>query len=244
MIEAHALTKAIKGRPILQGVSLTAPAGAITGFLGPNGAGKTTTLRALCGLIEPDTGTVRVDGLAVRDNPEEARARLGVLPDAKGLYRRLTARENLAYFGRLCGMKASDVTARITYLAEALGLGAFLDRRTEGFSQGERVRTALARAVIHDPPTFLLDEPTNGLDVGAQRALRAFLRAERAAGKAILLSTHALGDAQSLCDRLSVIARGRTVAEGTPEELMTHTGKSTLEEAFVALVGTEEGWVA
>lgn len=243
MIEAHSLFKTIAGRVILNDVSLVAPAGAITGFLGPNGAGKTTTLRALCGLLQPDSGTVRVDGRLVSDDPEGARGRLGVLPDAKGLYRRLTARENLAYFGRLCGMTKGAIATRTDYLSEILGLGAFIDRRTEGFSQGERVRTALARAVIHDPPTFLLDEPTNGLDVGAQRALRAFLLGERAAGKAILLSTHALGDAQSLCDRLSIIAHGRTVAEGTPEDIMNQTNTSSLEEAFVALVGSEEGWV-
>lgn len=240
MIAAQGVQVSIGGRCIVRNVSLSAPDGAITGFLGPNGAGKTTTLRVLSGLMAPDSGRVAVDGNDVEALPDRGRSRLGSLPDAKGLYRRLTARENIAYFGQLHGMKEDAIRHRTEQLSIDLGLTDFLDRRTEGFSQGERVRTALARALIHDPHTLLLDEPTNGLDVASQRALRDFLRRCRASGKAVLLSTHTLADASDLCDRIAVVARGTVVAEGTPDDLLSRTGTQNLEDAFVILTANTE----
>lgn len=243
MIRLDGLSKVFKGRKVVDGVSLAAEDGTITGLLGPNGAGKTTTLRMLNGLLQPTEGKAWVDGICVQDDPDRARRRLGLLPDAKGLYVRLTARENITYFGELHGMPLPLIEERIRFLTPALGLSAFLDRRTEGFSQGERVRTALARALVHDPQNLVLDEPGNGLDVGAQRALRAFLRAEREQGRCIVLSSHVLGEMEMVCDRVVVVGHGRVVASGTPDEVKAQTGTDSLEEAFVALVGAGQGWV-
>ena len=217
-------------------VHFTAPDGAITGLLGPNGAGKTTTLRIVAGLIAPDAGRVRVDGIDVAAEPARALARLGVLSDARGLYPRLTARENIVYYGRLHGMSAAAAAARADELARMLDLQPLLDRRTEGFSQGERMKTALARALVHDPPNIVLDEPTNGLDVLATRSLRETLRRLRDEhGKCIVFSTHIMQEVQRLCDSVVVVAQGRTVAAGTVAALAEHTGQQDFEEAFVAL---------
>jgi len=219
-------------------VSFVAADGAITGLLGPNGAGKTTTLRMLAGLIEPDAGRLMVDGIDVHRAPRAAVARLGVLSDARGLYPRLTARENIAYYGALQGMPRDAAHARAEQLADMLDLRALLERRTDGFSQGERMKTALARALVHDPPNIVLDEPTNGLDVVATRALRDSLRALRGAGagaKCILFSTHIMQEVERLCDRVVVVAQGRTVADGTVRDLLARAGTDDFEEAFVAL---------
>jgi len=219
-------------------VSFVAADGAITGLLGPNGAGKTTTLRMLAGLVEPDAGRLAVDGIDVRTAPRAAVARLGVLSDARGLYPRLTARENIVYYGALHGMSRDAAHARAEQLADMLDLRALLERRTDGFSQGERMKTALARALVHDPPNIVLDEPTNGLDVVATRALRDSLRALRGTGsgaRCILFSTHIMQEVERLCDRVVVVAHGRTVADGTVRELLTRTGRDDFEEAFVAL---------
>ena len=219
-------------------VSLVAEDGRITGLLGPNGAGKTTTLRMLSGLLAPDAGTLAVDGVDVAARPREARARMGVLSDARGLYPRLTARENIVYHGHLHGMAREAAEARATALATLFDMKALLDRRTDGFSQGERMKTALARALVHDPPNIVLDEPTNGLDVLATRGLREtlqWLRSPAGGGKCIVFSTHIMQEVERLCDSVVVVAGGRTVATGTVEALLAETGERDFEEAFVRL---------
>ncbi|KPF41637.1 ABC transporter ATP-binding protein [beta proteobacterium AAP51] len=226
----------------VDGVNFTAANGRITGLLGPNGAGKTTTLRIAAALIEPDSGTVRVDGIDVAQQPGAALARMGVLSDARGLYPRLTARENIVYYGRLHGMTAAAAAARVDVLARTLDMAPLLDRRTEGFSQGERMKTALARALIHDPPNIVLDEPTNGLDVLATRALREALRRLRDdEGKCIVFSTHIMQEVERLCDHVVVVAHGRTVAAGTVAELSAAAGQTDFEETFVKLAFGAEG---
>ena len=225
----------------VQGVGFTAYDGQITGLLGPNGAGKTTTLRMLYTLMSPDAGSVRVDGFdSVRD-AEAVRRRLGVLPDARGVYKRLTARENIAYFGRLHGMSEADIERRTHELSVALSMDDVLDRRSEGFSQGQRTKTAIARALVHDPKNVILDEPTNGLDVMTTRGLRDFLRQLRSEGRCVIFSSHIMQEVAALCDRIVVISQGRVMASGTPDELRAHTGESNLEDAFVKAIGSEEG---
>jgi sodium transport system ATP-binding protein len=220
-------------------VSFTAADSRITGLLGPNGAGKTTTLRMLCGLIVPDVGHCAVDGIEVAAQPAAALARLGVLSDARGLYTRLTARENIVYFGRLHGLSAEAARARAEALADILDLKPLLDRRTDGFSQGERMKTALARALVHDPPNIVLDEPTNGLDVLATRALREALRRLRdEQGKCIVFSTHIMQEVERLCDEVVIVSHGRTVARGSVAELCARAGRDDFEEAFVELAFT------
>ena len=248
MIEVQDLHKSftIRGVPLhaVNGVSFAAADGEITGLLGPNGAGKTTTLRMLYTLMQPDRGRVIVDGLDAASDPTGVRARLGVLPDARGLYKRLSARENIEYFARLYSIPEPVIAARIDKLSRALDLGDFLERRTEGFSGGQRTRTAIARALIHDPRNVLLDEPTNGLDVMTTRALRVFLRGLRAEGRCVLLSSHVMQEVAALCDRIVVIANGHVVAQGTPEELRERTGAANLEDAFVRAIGSDEGLLA
>jgi len=220
-------------------VSLRAADGCITGLLGPNGAGKTTTLRMVAALVAPDSGAITVDGIDVAARPQAALARMGVLSDARGLYPRLTARENIVYYGRLHGMTPDAASARAERLAEILEMKPLLDRRTEGFSQGERMKTALARAVVHDPPNLILDEPTNGLDVLATRALREALRHLRDdAGKCIVFSTHIMQEVERLCDRVVLVSHGRTVAEGTVASLNAQCGERDFEETFVKLAFT------
>ena len=217
-------------------VAFTAPNACITGLLGANGAGKTTTLRMAAALIEPDAGRVLVDGIEVAKQPTLALARMGMLSDARGLYPRLTARENIVYFGRLHGMSTSQASARAELLADVLDMSPLLDRRTEGFSQGERMKTALARALVHDPANIVLDEPTNGLDVLATRALRDALRRLRdEQGKCIIFSTHIMQEVERLCDQVVVVAQGRTVARGTVQGLMDEAGRADFEETFVRL---------
>ena len=219
-------------------VSLTAPDGHITGLLGPNGAGKTTTLRMLAGLITPSAGRMTVDGIDVGQQPQAAVARMGVLSDARGLYPRLSARENIVYFGHLQGMGRDAAHARAEVLAQMLDMTALLERRTEGFSQGERMKTALARALVHDPANIVLDEPTNGLDVLATRALREtlrYLRTPEGGAKCIIFSTHIMQEVERLCDSVVVVSQGCSVASGTVPELLQRTGQSDFEEAFVQL---------
>jgi len=225
-------------------VDLDAQDGCITGLLGPNGAGKTTTLRMVAGLIVPDSGHVNVDGIAVAQQRAAALARVGVLSDARGLYPRLTARENIVYYARLHGMDAQAAHAGAEAVARMLDMRPLLDRRTEGFSQGERMKTALARALVHDPPNIVLDEPTNGLDVRATRALRDALRALRdEQHKCIVFSSHVMQEVERLCDRVVVMASGRAVAAGTVAELNARAGRDDFEETFVALAfaGTAQG---
>lgn len=219
-------------------VNLLAPDGQITGLLGPNGAGKTTTLRMLAGLIQPDAGRMTVDEVDVTREPLLALSRLGVLSDSRGLYPRLTARENIVYYGALQGMTRDAAHSRAESLARMLDMTALLERRTEGFSQGERMKTALARALVHDPANIVLDEPTNGLDVLATRALRdslRLLRSPEGGAKCIVFSTHIMQEVERLCDSVVVVAHGRSVASGTVAELLERTGKADFEEAFVQL---------
>jgi sodium transport system ATP-binding protein len=226
------------------GASFQAADGAITGLLGPNGAGKTTLLRMLSTLIAPDGGTATVDGHDVVRDRYRVRDGIGVLSDARGLYARLTARENVRYYGRLHGLAGSALDARIDELFAGLGLEALADRRTQGFSQGERMKVAIARALVHDPRTLLLDEPTNGLDIMSIRGLRELLRSLRAAGKCILFSTHVMQEVSALCDTIVILGHGRVIAGGTGAELLARTGQATLEDAFVALLGSGEGLAA
>jgi sodium transport system ATP-binding protein len=245
MIEVNDLHKtfATKTGPVraVQGVGFTARDGEITGLLGPNGAGKTTTLRMLYTLMSPDAGSVQVDGLDSVTQAEAVRRRLGVLPDARGVYKRLTARENIAYFGRLHGLSDATIAQRTAALSLALGMDDVLDRQAEGFSQGQRTKTAIARALVHDPRNVILDEPTNGLDVMTTRGLRDFLRQLRGEGRCVIFSSHIMQEVAALCDRIVVIAKGRVMAAGTPDELRAQFGEENLEDAFVKAIGSEEG---
>jgi len=239
MIEVRHLCKSYGDLQAVRDVSFIARDGEITGLLGPNGAGKTTSMRMLYTLLTPDHGEVLVDGINAHEDPLGARRQLGVLPDARGLYRRLTARENIEYYADLHGIAPNVAKARIDVLIERLGMQSIAERRCEGFSQGERVKTAIARALVHAPKNIVLDEPTNGLDVLATRALRDFLRELRAEGRCVLLSTHVMQEVAALCDRVIVIAHGQVVANGTPDELRAHTGEAALEDAFMRLIGDQ-----
>ncbi len=244
MIQVENLRKAFGEVRAVDGVSFTARDGEITGLLGPNGAGKTTTLRMLYTLMQPNSGRVLVDGIDSGVDPLAVRKRLGVLPDARGLYKHLTARENIDYFARLQGVPAAEGARRREALIEVLEMGDFADRHAEGFSQGQRVKTAIARALIHDPKNVILDEPTNGLDVMATRRMRQFMRDLRAEGRCVLFSSHIMQEVAQLCDRIVVIAKGRVVADESPEALRLSTGESNLEEAFVKIIGSGEGLAA
>jgi sodium transport system ATP-binding protein len=244
MIEVKDLHKTFGEVKAVDGVTFSARDGEITGLLGPNGAGKTTTLRMLYTLMKPDSGQVLVDGIDAVADPIAVRRRLGVLPDARGLYKRLTARENIDYFARLHGLATGVLRQRRDQLVDALEMRDILNRRTEGFSQGQRVKTAIARALVHDPRNVILDEPTNGLDVMATRGLRTFMRNLRAEGRCVLFSSHIMQEVALLCDRIVVIAAGRVVADETPDALRAQTGEANLEDAFVKLIGSEEGLAA
>jgi sodium transport system ATP-binding protein len=237
LIEAAGLAKRFGTVAAVSGVSLRALDGRITGLLGPNGAGKSTTLRILYTVLPPDSGDARIDGISVVASPLEARRRMGVLPHGAGLYPNLTARENIIYFGALHGLSPAERRRRTAELIRLLEMEDFADRPARGFSQGQRIKTALARALVHQPRNILLDEPTNGLDVMAVRTLRRLLQQLRAAGHCILFSSHVMQEIGSLCDDVVVIAHGRVVAQGTPEELRRLAGTESLEEAFVRLVG-------
>jgi len=244
MIKVSNLHKSFGEVKAVRGVSFEARDGEITGLLGPNGAGKTTTLRMLYSLLPPDEGEIRIDGLDPGTDAMEIKRTLGVVPDSRGLYNRLTARENIEYFGELHGMTRQEMTERISELTRTLGMEDFIDRRTEGFSQGQRVKVAIARAMVHSPQTVLLDEPSNGLDVMATRALRNYILSLKKDGHSVVLSTHIMQEVAALCDRIVIIAKGEVAADGTAEELMERSGASTLEDAFVKLIGTDEGLLA
>ena len=248
MIEVEHLRKAfgrgLKEVVAVDGVSFRAGDGAITGLLGPNGAGKTTTMRMLYTLMQPDRGRVLVDGVDPAQDPGGVRRRIGVLPDARGLYKRLTARENVAYFGRLQGLDDATIAERTERLVAALDMADFADRRSEGYSQGQRTKTAIARALVHDPRNVILDEPTNGLDVMTTRAMRGFLRRLREEGRCVLFSSHIMQEVAALCDRIVVIAKGRVVAQGSADELRAQAGEDNLEDAFVKIIGSDEGLFA
>ena len=241
MIVAENLSRAFGRIEAVADISFAAADGRITGLLGPNGAGKTTTLRMLYALLKPDRGRVQIDGIDTQRDSEGARRRLGVLPDSRGLYKRLSARENIEYFGQLHGLRGAELKIRTDALIEALGLSDIEHRRTEGFSQGQRVKTAIARALVHAPQNILLDEPTNGLDVMATRSLREFLRRLRDDGRCIVFSTHIMQEVVALCDYIVVISGGHVVASGTADSLLAQTGESNLEDAFVKVIGSGEG---
>jgi sodium transport system ATP-binding protein len=244
MIRVSNLYKSFGKVKAVNGISFEARDGEITGLLGPNGAGKTTTLRMLYSLLPPDEGEISIDGLNPVTDALAIKRTLGVVPDGRGLYTRMTARENIRYYGELHGMKNGEVKARIEELVETLDMGDFIERRTEGFSQGQRVKVAIARAMIHEPQTVLMDEPSNGLDVMSTRALRRYILDLKKNGHSVVLSTHIMQEVAALCDRIVIIAKGEIAADGTAEELMNKSGCDSLEDAFVALIGSEEGMLA
>ena len=239
MIRIENLHKRFGDVRAVDGVTFTAPDGAVTGLLGPNGAGKTTTLRMLYTLMRPDEGRILVDEVDAVTDPQGARLRLGVLPDQSGLYPRLTAREHIEYFGELQGLTGADLRNRVDHLLKMLDMTSIADRRTAGYSHGERTKTALARAIVHNPKNVLLDEPTNGLDVMSTRAVREIIRRLKSEGHTVLFSSHVMQEVSALCDTIVVIARGKIVASGSPDDLRAQTGHQNLEDAFVALSGVD-----
>jgi sodium transport system ATP-binding protein len=241
MIETHHLRKKFGHTVAVDDVSFTAPDGSITGLLGPNGAGKTTTLRMIYGLMKPDKGTVRIDGIDTFAQPIEARKRIGVLSDSHGLYQRLTARENIAYFAELHGLDEKQQKTRIDYITQLLDLNEIIDRRVTGFSQGEKMKTAIARILVHDPHTIILDEPTNGLDIMTTRSMRSAIKSLAGQGKCVVFSSHIMQEVTALCDHVIIIAKGVVKGEGSPDQLLTQTGKSNLEDAFIDIIGSEQG---
>jgi sodium transport system ATP-binding protein len=240
MIELSGLRKKFGEVEAVRDVSFTAADGTVVGLLGPNGAGKTTTLRMLSGLMRPDAGTIRLDDADVVADPIGAQTRMGLLPDSRGLYPRLTPIEHIEYFGKLHGLSGPALAQRTQALITLLGLGEVSKRRVAGFSQGERTKVALARALVHQPRNVILDEPTNGLDVLSTRAMRDLIRGLRRDGCCVLFSSHIMQEVSALCDRIVVIAHGKVVADGTPDELRSLTGRENLEDAFVVLTGQME----
>ncbi|MBB5020035.1 sodium transport system ATP-binding protein [Chitinivorax tropicus] len=225
----------------LHEVSFTAQPGQITGLLGPNGAGKTTLLRIIAGVLQADQGQILVDGVAIQQDLLRLRSAMGVLGDAKGLYQRLTARENIRYFGQLHGVPAKLLAQRIDQLIDQLGMAGIADRPTAGFSQGERMKTAIARILVHDPRIVLLDEPTNGLDILATRSMRDVIRGLKAAGKTVLFSSHVMQEVGELCDEVVIVNRGTVAAVGSPQAILAQSGQASLEDAFVHVLGSAEG---
>lgn len=240
MIEARGLRKRFGAVMAVSDVSFLAPDGKITGLLGPNGAGKSTTLRMLSTVLTPEAGEALVNGIDTRQDPLGARRHIGVLSHQSGIYPNLTARENILYFGELHGMTAAERARRADELIELLDMREFANRRAKGFSQGQRIKTALARALVHQPKNILLDEPTNGLDVMGVRNLRALLNRLRDAGHCVLFSSHVMQEVAWLCEEVVVIAKGRVLAAGTPESIRERAGAAHLEDAFVSLIGENE----
>ncbi len=236
MIEVKDVTKSFGQFEALHGVSFTARDGEITGLIGPNGAGKTTTLRVLYTVLRPDQGHACVDGYDAVEQRQEVQRRIGVLPDNRGLYPRLTAREHVRYYGRLHGMSGAPLEARIQELMVQLEMEDIADRRAKGFSKGQTLKVALARALVHEPHNMMFDEPTNGLDISASRAVRALIRGIRDERRCVLFCSHIMPEVEALCDRIVVIAEGRVVADGTPDELRRDAGQRDLEEVFLATV--------
>ena len=242
MIEVEGLTKSFGPVEAVREVSFVAHDGRITGLLGPNGAGKSTTLRVIATVLRPDAGRAMVDGLDTSTHSLEARRRLGVLPHASGLYPNLTARENIEFYGRLHGVSGSDLAGRVAELIALLELEEVANRRSRGFSQGQRIKVALARALVSEPQNVILDEPTNGLDVMSIRALRALIARLRDAGRCVLFSSHVMQEVAALCDEIVIVGHGCVVASGTPEDLLAESRSASLEEAFVRALesaGTE-----
>lgn len=241
MIQVQGLSKSFGKVKAVQNVSFSAPDGRITGLLGPNGAGKSTTLRMLYTLLKPESGSAQVDGFDVRSAPIEVQRRIGVLADARGLYPRLTTRENIRYYGRLHGLEGAALEKQIESLLAMLDMQSIADRQTEGFSTGEKLKVAIARALVHNPQNILLDEPTNGLDVMSTRAMRQFIQRLREDGKCVLFTSHIMQEVAALCDQIVIISHGEVSATGSPDDLRRQTGQENLEDAFVAVIGSEEG---
>ena len=241
MIEASNLSKRFGAVEAVRDVSFTARDGEITGILGANGAGKSTTLRMVYGVLTPDSGKASIDGIDIRGETSRARARVGVLPHAAGLYGNLSARENIHYFGSLQGVGSEALAKRTGELSQVLGLEDFLDRRAKGFSQGQRIKVALARALVHDPGNIVLDEPTNGLDVMAIRNLRDMLLALKEEGRCVLFSSHVMQEVAALCDRVVIIGHGRVLADATVQSIRDQSSTGSLEEAFLQILGDSEG---
>jgi sodium transport system ATP-binding protein len=237
MLEARGLFKSFGKVAAVRGVSFAARDGQITGLLGPNGAGKSTTLRMLYTVLKPDAGDALIDGSSVTADPLAARRAIGVLGHGAGVYNNLTARENILYFGELHGLARADREARATELIEQLEMQPFADRLAKGFSQGQKLKTALARALVHRPKNVLLDEPTNGLDVMAVRSLRKLLGQLRDAGHCVLFSSHVMQEVEQLCDSVVVVANGEVVAAGGLDDIRARAGNAQLEDAFVHLMG-------
>src|SRR5574342_399565 len=223
MIEVQGLSKSFGAVKAVQNVSFSASNGQITGLLGPNGAGKSTTLRMLYTLLKPDSGYARIDGFDVTAAPLDVQTRIGVLSDAQGLYPRLTARENIRYFGNLHNLNGEALETQIDQLIRLLDMESFADRRTEGFSSGERLKVAIARALVHNPGNVLLDEPTNGLDVSSTRAMRQFILRLREEGKCVLFTSHIMQEVAALCDQIVIISHGEVAARGSPDQLRRQT---------------------
>jgi sodium transport system ATP-binding protein len=234
MIEVRGLAKSFGALRVVADASFVAQDGEITGLIGPNGAGKTTMFRLISTVLRPDRGTILIDGVDTRQDLIEARRRLGVLPDNRALYTRLTAREHIRYFGELHGIPRPELESRIAELVTTLRMEDFIDRRARGFSRGQQMKVALARALVHRPHNVMFDEPTNGLDVGTSRAVRDLLRELRAEGRCILLTSHIMQEVSALADRIVVLAEGRVALSGTPAELRRATGLDDLEEIFMA----------
>lgn len=241
MIEVQGLSKSFGKVQAVKGVSFSARDGQITGLLGPNGAGKSTTLRMLYTLLKPDNGSAQIDGFDVGQNPIEVQKRIGVLADARGLYPRLTSRENIRYYGKLHGLAGETLEKQINSLVTLLDMQSIADRKTEGFSTGEKLKVAIARTLVHNPQNVLLDEPTNGLDVMSTRAMRQFVLRLRDEGKCVLFTSHIMQEVAALCDQIVIISQGSVSANGSPDDLRKQTGKENLEDAFVAAIGSEEG---
>ncbi len=241
MIQVQSISKSFGKIKAVQGVSFSAPDGQITGLLGPNGAGKSTILRMLYTLLKPENGSAQIDGFDVGEAPLEVQRRIGVLADARGLYPRLTSRENVRYYGRLHGLEGEVLEKQINSLMTLLDMQSIADRKTEGFSTGEKLKVAIARTLVHDPKNILLDEPTNGLDVMSTRAMRQFILRLRDEGKCVLFTSHIMQEVAALCNQIVIISRGQVSAHGSPDELRKQTGYENLEDAFVAVIGSEEG---
>lgn len=241
MIQVNSLSKSFGEVRALNRVSFAAPDGMITGLLGPNGAGKSTTVRIISGILDPDDGEAQVDGLSTYAERVAAQSRIGVLSDKRGLYQRLTSRENVRYYGRLHGLSGSALENEIDRLIGLLDMAEIADRRTEGFSTGQLVKVAIARALVHQPNNIILDEPMAGLDVKSTRAMREVIRRLKDDGKTILFSSHVMQEVISLCDRIVILAGGEIAAEGTVDELLARSGEDNLEEAFLSFIGSAEG---
>jgi sodium transport system ATP-binding protein len=241
MIEVVEVKKRFGEVVAVDGVSFTAKDGTITALLGPNGAGKTTTLRMMTCALAPDHGSIAIDGIDTRKDPLGSRARLGLFSDNRGLYPRLTSRENVRYYGELHGLEPSALERRIETLFDMLDMKSIADRRVDGFSLGQRMKVAIARTLVHDPPNVLLDEPTAGLDVLATRALRDVVRRLREHGKCVILSTHVMQEVSAIADRVVVMAKGQVRADATCDELLERSKAASLEDAFLATIGTAEG---